>query len=96
MLNTDELLYINTLKCRIKALRDRVKALEDGSVYQKMTSDCIALEHEKDREMQDFSSLERKAIRVIKYDGNDKLLQQAKSKSVAKGIPITSSRDRYI
>jgi hypothetical protein len=47
MLNTDELLYINTLKCRIKALRDRVKALEDGSVYQKMTSDCIALEHEK-------------------------------------------------
>ena len=51
MLNTDELLYINTLKCRIKALRDRVKALEDGSVYQKMTSDCIALEHEKDREI---------------------------------------------
>ena len=45
MLNTDELLYINTLKCRIKALRDRVNDLEDGSVYQKMASDCIALEH---------------------------------------------------
>ena len=85
MLNTDELLYINTLKCRIKALRDRVKALEDGSVYQKMTSDCIALEHEKDREMQDFSSLERKAIRVIKYDGNDRIASASKEQVGGKG-----------
>ena len=33
MLNTDELLYMNTLQCRIKALQERVKALEDGSVH---------------------------------------------------------------
>ena len=51
MLNTNELLYMNTLQCRIKALQERVKALEDGSAYQKITSDCIALEHEKDLEI---------------------------------------------
>lgn len=66
MLNTDELLYINTLKCRIKALRDRVKALEDGSVYQKITSDCIALEHEKDREIRELKKeLARERARLV-------------------------------